>query len=139
MENKKGKIVETLAKPAFVGVVGALGARVLLGEDGDLVLFGKALLGWLGIGGTVMLGSYIGEVSHEWLLPLIPKNEKYASLEGAVLSPVICGLSVYGIMKVGNVVDPEFIRTFALGAGSEVAGDYAYNAVVSPWVKKNLE
>lgn len=135
-ESFKDKLIETLSKPALDGVIGALIAGVALGETGSVFIFGKEINGPLAIGATITGASYLGEVAHQWILPEIPKNDKFATFEGMIISPVVCGAATYGLMKVASnrpVGDPVPLTYFALGAGSSILGQYSYDTV-----KKNL-
>jgi hypothetical protein len=132
------KISEIVTKPILVGAIGAAGARYLLDNDGDLVLFGNRIPGWAGFFGTLALTSAVSTVLKDYALPYIPENKDYANMESMAVAPVINGLVLYGVLKAGSLQQPAFVPFFTLGAGSEIAGSYTYNGFVQPWVRKNF-
>lgn len=126
---------EALIKPALAGSIGALAAYVLLGESGNIIVFGQQVPAVLAIGGTVAAANYLGELGHQYLLPMIPGNQKYAKIESALLSPALSGVAVYGIFMVAGI-NGDWFPAFALGAGSTVAADYAYNNFLEGYLVK---
>jgi hypothetical protein len=70
MDNEmKSKIISTVAKPLYAGILGASGAYWIYGENAWMVIFGKPVYGWLVIGAGIGLSSYAAEIVDEWLLP----------------------------------------------------------------------
>lgn len=134
------KLVEQVSKPAMTGLLAYVGSMAVC-PDQRANLFGfesnnHVFYGALGVG-----GSFIGELAHNWILPHIPSNSKFLNTESMILSPAVVG----GVFALGTkyMVSPNgtfdqpvpLYKPFLLGAGSEIAGSYAYEAVLKPYLK----
>lgn len=89
----------------------------------ELPFFSMTAPAWAVVGGTVTLSQLLGNVLENQVLPYIPQNQ-YASQEAMIVKPTLTGLAVYGISYLGISNETSFIRTFGLGAGSSIVGDY---------------
>lgn len=85
-------------------------------------LFGQVIPLWFlaGLGGAA--SSLVGDFIHDQVLPHIPKNKKYMTMETAILSPALVAATYLGLMYVYN---PAIITVLGpLQLGSEaVAAD----------------
>jgi len=122
------KISETLVKPAVAGVIAGITAPFLFGIDmkdkiNFLGLFDINVM--LGVGGAAALGTALGTVSKDWILPYIPRNSKWAEMEGMIITPVLSGLGTT-LLLIKNVdgTPASYFKVFALGAGSAIGSDY---------------
>lgn len=122
------KIVNTLARPAYTGAIAAVGARFLLGEDGTMVLFKQLVPGWLAIGVSVGLASYLAEFVDDFVLPKIPGND-YSGVESMVVAPVAAGLGSYAIFAAASNAPVPMLESFGVGAVAELASKYSFDYV----------
>lgn len=138
------KLVDTLLVPSIAGATAAGVAYFGLGEKGNFPIFGSQVNGALGIFAVVTGSSVIAESAKNYILPYISDNMQYAQLEAGLVSPALVGLSTYGLCKLAAMqpvdgffqAEPSFFRAFALGAGSEMFANYAYNNLISQYVPK---
>lgn len=138
------KLVDTLAVPAVVGATAAGVAYFGMGEKGNVPFYGTTINGAIGVFGAVGTASLIGEYLKNYLLPYIPSNSNYAELEATLINPVLTGVSSAALFRLAamqpidglSLPPPSLGRTFLLGAGSEVAGKYLYDGLVSQYIPK---
>lgn len=132
------KLVEQVAKPAMTGLVAYFGSMAVCpDQNANLLGFetkNHIFYGILGVG-----GSFAGEIAHNWILPQIPSNSKFLNTESMILSPAVVG-SIFALGTKYMVNQDVFrqiplYKPFLLGAGSEIAGSYAYEAVLKPYLK----
>lgn len=128
------KLAQTLAKPLMCGAAGAALSYAVAEGANPVLIAGKILPGWVVVGGTVAVASYAGEIGKNYILPYL-QGGSLAQLEGSVLEPALTGVATYGAFYLMDQADSStFVTQFLLGAGSNVAGDYAY----TNWVQKML-
>lgn len=133
------KVVEQVTRPLLVGAVGALASKFILGENRDVRLFNMVVPhGWLAIGAITAASSAVSVALKDFALPYIPENKQYANMEGMAVAPILNGVILYGVFAAGAPLRPDFFRTFGLGAGSEIAGGYAYDGFVQPYIRHNF-
>ena len=84
------------------------------------------------IGSSVAGASLVSALSHDFVLAKI-KGNKYVDLEGKALSMVLTGGATVavGAYTLGPIDYKAMGELFALGAASEVAGDYAHSMIMS--------
>ena len=131
------KLSETFAKPALSGVVAAVGASILYGESGSVLIGSIAVPVPLLLFGTTLAADFVGELAHNYILPQLPANEKWSTLEGAIISPIAAGAaSVLLLGPILGVLDEsQYMKLFALEAGSVMAGDYGFRNFVAPMIQ----
>ena len=119
-----------IVKPLLVSVSAAIGSRVLFGEAGgaiDLPLLGSVGV-MTAVAGSAFVASMVAQVGESYVLPYLPNNGKFASIEAKAVSPVLTGLAVSAILYP-TLQDGALWKAFVLGAGSQVAGDYGYQVI----------
>lgn len=128
------KLSENFIQPVVVGLVNVAGAYAV-GEGNN-----SARLGGMSVPLPIFLGlvgsasSIAGETLKNYVLPMLPNNAKFASLEGVLLQPALCGLVEGSALQF--LTKTRFKEGFILGAGSEIAGSYLYSGVVKPYLNK---
>ncbi len=134
MNMNSTKIADLLLKPALVGTFAGLGAYYIFGETG---LFNFPIIGnvntIIGIGAITAGSSFLGSLSEDYILPYLPNNAQYSSLEAKLITPVMSGLITTGLLYSSLNSDALF-QVFLLGAGSNIAGTYSYD-IIRPYVK----
>lgn len=136
------KLIEQFTKPAVVGAISYLGSMIVLPQNRFNVFSFNAssnvFYGLLGVG-----GSFVSEVAHQWILPLIPSNSKFAQTESMLLSPLVnAGLFAMGtnlFYQRNSILDTnqiDLIKPALLGGASEIGGQYLFEAVLQPYLGK---
>ena len=130
----KAKLISTFGKPVLTALFGSLATHVLYGS-GTVSLFGIGVNSSLVLGGALLLADLFGETMHSYILPHIPHNEKFASMEGMALKPIFAGLG-YDIALLGSgMADFEvgqLMRGFFIGGSSVLASEYAWDSFIAP-------
>ena len=119
--------------PVVKGVVaGAFASYYIGGEVGKLPLMGIPVSPAVLIGSSVAGASLVSALSHDFVLAKI-KGNRYVDLEGRALSMVLTGGATVavGAYTLGPIDYKAMGELFALGAASEVAGDYAHTMIMS--------
>lgn len=117
-----------LIKGAITGGIAA-GGSILLGETGPGRIFGMDVSAPVAVGLASGVGSVSADFAHQLILPYIPQSESLKNMESAALAiGVSGGVTAMALGAQGR----QFWTTAALGAGSNVLGDYAtYGFVLS--------
>ena len=118
--------------PLVKGVVAGAFASYYVGDVGKVPLFGMPVPASVLIGSSVAGASLVGALSHDMVLAKI-KGNKYVDLEGRALSMVLTGGATVaaGVFSIGGLDYKAMGELFALGAGSEIAGSYAHDTIMS--------
>ena len=85
------KLSEQFVHPLIVGGLGYLGAQ-LIGEGNKVTFVGGMRISVpLFIGTVTGASSAVGETLKQWVLPIIPGNVSYSSVESTFLGPALVG------------------------------------------------
>ena len=116
-------------KAGLTAVIGSLGS-VLMGEkDTSVNLFNVNVPAPVAIG-IVVGGASIGsELAHDYILPHIPKNERFVNLESSALAVGTAGGLTTAILTYAGAPRENWAKSFMLGGGSVVLGQYANNSL----------
>jgi hypothetical protein len=83
----------------------------------------------IGIGGA----SCVAEIAKNYIIP----KDQGSQMTAALAKPALTAIASVGTMYLlSNGAEVDIPQLLALGAGSELAGDYAYNNFVSPYANK---
>ena len=123
------ELLPTLAKSAIVGMVGGYAGAYMFGGSGSLPFAGMDVSVPVALGSAIGAASFVGEYAAGYVLPMLPQSAGAAATEGMLLKPALTAAAAYLTVTtlVGAVEQP--IQLMLLGAGSEVAGTYAYGTV----------
>ena len=119
--------------PLVKGVVAGALASYYVGSDiGKVPLLGMPVSPAVLIGSSVAGASLVSALSHDMVLARI-KGNRYVDLEGKALSILLTGSATVavGAATLGAIDMKAMAELFALGAASEVAGDYAHSLIMS--------
>jgi hypothetical protein len=122
-------VKEDIIPSLFSGAI-ALGAyNLVFGESitSTIPFIGGEAPAWLVVGGTVSASHLAGNVLQHQILPMI-ESKDLASAEGVIGKPLLSGLALYGMFRLGVSEDVDFIKSVGLGAGSVISGQYASSA-----------
>jgi hypothetical protein len=96
------KVKSMLVKPIIVGLVSALGAKVM-NQDYSVTIpyIGTTISGpvFYGLLGTA--SSLATETVHTWVLPYLPQSASAVKAEAALLSPAIHAALNVGVLTLG--------------------------------------
>ena len=128
-QKKSPELLPTLAKSAIVGAVGGVAGAYMFGGSGSLPFAGMDVSVPVALGSAIGAASFAGEYAAGYVLPMLPQSTGAAAAEGMVLKPALTAAAAYLTVStlVGSVQQP--LQLMLLGAGSEVAGTYAYGTV----------
>ena len=128
-KNESPSFMATAGKAAIVGAIGGVAGAYLFGGEGTLPLLGVDVSIPLALGVAIGSASFVGEYATGYVLPMLPQSAGAATTEGMLLRPAMTAGAAYLTvsMLVGTMAQP--ISLLALGAGSEVAGTYAWGTV----------
>ena len=128
-QKQSPELLPTLAKSAIVGMVGGYAGAYMFGGSGSLPFAGMDVSVPVALGSAIGAASFVGEYAAGYVLPMLPQSTGAAAAEGMVLKPALTAAAAYLTVStlVGTVERP--IQLMLLGAGSEVAGTYAYGTV----------
>lgn len=130
------KIEKSFGQSITAGVI-AGAAMMMMEPNGTFVLFGREVNGSLGVGLTVAAASTITELLKDFVVD--PKADPEKLDMSDLIKAGITGASVVALLQVAN---PEalsaagFVYPFALGAGSEVAGNFLYESTIKQMLSK---
>jgi hypothetical protein len=116
---------QLLMKPAISGGIAAVALPQLSGGT-EYIYNGKRYPLW-GLGAALGFGSsFVAELVHKYILPHIPGNEKYLTIESMVLSIASSGGAfVLGAKLINSDLNMGEMKTFAIaGAAAEVLSGY---------------
>ena len=121
-----------LVGPAIKAVVAGVAGSYLIGGSQKVPLLGMSVSPAVLIGSSVGAASIVSSLSYEMVLERI-KGNNYAELETRFLAPALTAAAsvAVGYAALGALDGRAIMELAALGAGSEVAGDYAHAAVKS--------
>ncbi len=130
-------ILQTLTKPIIVGGIGILIAKLVFGEEGNLILFNQVVPGWIGIGGSLVATTLLSESIGNYVLPYLPANMQFAQTEKLIFEPIINAACLYALFSLA--VTPgsstlNYMFLLKVGVLSAVRGQYAYD-VIGPMIK----
>lgn len=128
----KQKLVDTFLKPSLSGATAVLAAKAVYG-GGGIEMFGRLYPGSLVLFALGAATSFGAEVVGNYILPLIPNNLRGADAQKKLVEPTLSGLLTWVVLDKVSLnsyaTNVGFIQPFVLGAGSNVAADYATSIV----------
>jgi hypothetical protein len=130
--NMSMDLKQLLGKPVISGTIAAVTLPMLSGGK-EYIYNGVRYPLW-GLGmGLGFASSFIAEATHKYLLPHIPGNEKYLTIESMVLSVATSsGAFVLGAKMINSDINMSEMKTFAMaGAAAEVLSGYIATNLLS--------
>ena len=125
-------IKKLFMKPAISGGIAAIALPQLSGGS-EYIYNGKRYPLW-GLGMALGFGSsFVAEMAHRYILPHIPGNEKYMTIESMVLSLASSGGAfVLGAKLINTDLNMQEAKTFAMaGAAAEILSGYIATNVLA--------
>ena len=138
----KGKMIDQITKPILNGLMTYVGAKALgLKYDTNLPIINRSYEAPMALAIAAVPASFVTEMAHNFVLPGINQHSKMGQMEAMVLSPIIQGALLAGIVQTGGSVQLNNLGTmkvFGLGAGSEVISTYAFESVLRPFLHNKV-
>ena len=124
---------ESGARALICGGLAAAGSYMIYGERGTSYTMGFNIPNAALIGGTVAVSSLGTDMATNYILPDIPGNQKYSTIEGTALAIAASGgITMLG-MSYGLSANRESTgQQILLGAGSYILGDYITDNFLYP-------
>ena len=132
-EPNDDKVGTYIVKPLLAAGITAV-AMPQVGAKNILVM-GNYVPTWVVTGAGALVAGYVGEMAHQYVLPHLSPNAKFAQAESAILSPAVAGMTQVALLEVlskGSMSDGRMLKTFAVGAISDIAAQYAYEQTLVP-------
>lgn len=82
---------------------------------------------WAAIGGASFIGSEIGNLATEFIIPRIPVLKDFEIVEKTLVPAALSGLSSFLVMRTLISPDVVFKDSFIIGAGGQLIGSNLYN------------
>ena len=127
-------VMKYVMKPAICGIVGKIAASALIGVDGSgsLPLFGMQLSPSSVIGASVAAATIATAATHDIVLTRIQSMGYAHSTEKFIAPALAAGFTIAAVrFTIGPLGDLRSIfELAAIGAGSEVGGDYLHGAIM---------
>lgn len=129
---------QTLVKPLVAAGIAGLAANYVLpgvAKTFNVSLIGKDVPSWMAASGAVFLGSLAADVLQQYI---VADSSAVGYTAGMLAGPLLTGAATSAAFLVmnKNSLGAAGMQIFALGAGSEIAGKYAFDAVIGPYLNK---
>jgi hypothetical protein len=131
MSDWKQKLKNSIVPSLISGAIGTGVYYFIFGSatQSITVPFGPIQLSSMyAVGGGIAVGTLVGEVATEFVLPKI-QGSGYSSYEEMAVPPVLSGLGSWLTMKMLITKDAQFMTPFLLGAASSSLGKTVYGVV----------
>lgn len=132
------KVFQTFVKPLVVAGVGGLAFNMMMPGSvmqtrilGDIPNY---MAGAIGVGA----GSLAADLLHQYILPELPIDNKLGYSASMLLAPLLAG---FGAEAAFYILNPNSISAaggsfFLIAAGSEIAGMYAFESILAPYLDR---
>ena len=116
--------------PAIKAVVAGVAGSYLIGGSQKVPLMGMSVSPAVLIGTSAGAASIVSSLSHDYVLEKI-KGNRYSDLETRFLAPALTAAAsvAVGYATLGSLDTRAIMELAGLGAGSEIAGDYAHEMI----------
>lgn len=113
-------------------VVAGLANKYLLGDYDQVIYYGMPMNSSIAVGLGCGAGSIISDLTSDMVIKRLGVSNQV--MNGSVLATKagVGALSSAGVLYFGGAPAESMIRAMAIGAGSKLGGDYAYDKVFSP-------
>lgn len=124
---------ELLLKAASSGVIAGVATKVLFGESGSINMLNMQVPTSVVSGACVAAGSVASDLTSTMIIEKMNVPQNIKSAEELAVRAGTCGVASTAVLVgLAGVPSSNAIQAFALGAGSKLGGDYAYDTVLDP-------
>lgn len=136
--NTSGKLIDQFVKPLMNGAICYAGAKAMgLEKPLSLPMMNTKYDASMVLGIAGVASSFGTELAHNFILPNINQHSKLGQMESMILSPLLNGGLLYGILYAGNPIEAYNLglaKTVAIGAATEVGSTYAFETFARPFL-----
>lgn len=119
-------IFDLLLKPTLTGVTSAVGMCFIFdtttSDSVTLPVIGN-VNSLLATAIIAAFATWLGSLGEDYILPYLPNNSNYATLENKLLNPVLTG-GLFCLLFYNNINNDALLKMFLLGAGSNILSSY---------------
>lgn len=132
------KVIDTLYSPVVAGLISWGIGPYIMGQPRSAIV--PSPLNWsLGatMGAATALGTEVGVLLKDWILPMIPNNSTFANNQGLILTPILSGASTAALLfpfSDGSNNTMFLGKAFIAGAVSTASADYLKTSILSPYL-----
>jgi len=123
---------ETLLKALSSGVIGGIATTVLFGDAGAISVFNMDLNPALVSGLAIGVGSVASDLVSENVIQNMNLPQNIVSTEELLIQFGLSGIAASVALSLAGVPTANLMKSFLLGGGSKLGGDYAYCMLLSP-------
>ncbi len=116
-------------KAVITGAIAGTASALVFGQSGGSTILGFELPTNVAVGVANGASSMAADYAHDYILPAIPGQAKWANLESAALGLGVSGAGTAWILNSENIGSESTMNAFLLGAGSYAAGDWVDSKV----------
>lgn len=128
MNQATEQIKKNLVPALLTGAVAWAGAKYVLGLDGLIIVNDKVMSTSVIIGAGAGLGMLAGELSVDYVLPLV--QGKLNNMEAQIVPPAMSAIGTYVAL---NLVAPaSMVNSMAIGAVASMSGKYLNQTLWGP-------
>lgn len=131
------KLAEQFSKPVLTGALAYM-ASMAYGNEGVVNVFGNRMDINVTYGLVGVANDFAGELVHNFVLPYIPKNGKFAKAESAMLLPALGAggnLAFFYLINPNIIEQAGMIQPAVIGAGSVIGGQWIYDQFIHDMLK----
>lgn len=131
------KVFQTFVKPLVVAGIGAA-AFSMIAPGSTFIALGKDVPAWAAGAVGIGAGSLLADLGHQYILPELPVDNKLGYSASMILAPLLTGagsLAAFYAMN-SNSLGEAPASIFLAGAGSEIAGSYAFESILAPYLNR---
>lgn len=133
---------KNLAKYATQAGTGAVLWGKILGRKGGYInVNGMNVPTWAVGAAMGASAALLNDISHDFILPHISKDQKLRHMEAAVVAPSIAGGANLAVSKILNpqlLAEAGMTEVFAYGAISELIAQFIFESFVNPLVNSDF-
>jgi hypothetical protein len=93
----------------------------------NVTMLGNRVPLYMAAGAAGIGASLAGDILHEWVLPHIPKNQKFSKSESAVISPLLTAgsyIGMYYLLNPGSIDELGMFNLAVQGVAADFGATY---------------
>lgn len=123
--------------PAINGAATALSMKYLAGAgNGGILVFGMRVPILAATGALGFASSWAGDLIHDWILPHLSPDAKFAQMESGLLAPTVAGMTQVVALEAFSKGAVDQLggqaMVFGIGAAGYILGQYVYENLAVP-------
>lgn len=128
------KVEEYLLRPGLTAAIGTVAARFTVMPEGSVTIFNRDVPVVVAAAGALYVASLVSALTHDYVLPLVNKSEKFGSAASLVNPALTGGASIlaWSAANPNAVAEKGSATLFAIGSISEIASQWVYEKGIKP-------